>query len=53
MKQLTDLYLINTYLKAKELHLDEKFISLLKVEIDRRSLDIKTISGKKQAKGSS
>ncbi|WP_209122959.1 sporulation histidine kinase inhibitor Sda [Alkalihalobacillus sp. BA299] len=38
MKKLSDELLIETYFKAIELKLNEDFIYLIKLEIDRRSL---------------
>lgn len=38
MKSLSDELLIETYYKAIELQLSEDFISLIKEEIERRSL---------------
>jgi developmental checkpoint coupling sporulation initiation to replication initiation len=39
MKNLSDRLLIEAYFKALELQLEEEFISLIKKEIDRRTLD--------------
>jgi len=38
MKTLKDAYLLECYEKAVELNLDQEFIRLLKLEIDRRQL---------------
>lgn len=37
---ITDELLLNSYYKAIELKLDNNFIGLLKIEIDKRNLDL-------------
>lgn len=47
MESLPDYILIKTYHKAKQLHLDSKFIELLKFEINRRNLQHRLLSAVK------
>ncbi|TLS39425.1 sporulation histidine kinase inhibitor Sda [Pseudalkalibacillus caeni] len=44
MEKLSDDLLIESYLKARELHLSQEFINLIEHEIDRRSLHVELTS---------
>lgn len=48
MRRLTDEMLIEVYVKAKQLRLEETFIAIVEKEIVRRGLNVKPAQGAEQ-----